>query len=99
MKFLVDAQLPPALVHWLRAQGHEAQHVEDVGLREANDRSISIQAQATGAVVITKDEDYVDLAMRTARCAGGAVASTRKCNQSRPASLALLALAAGIKPR
>jgi len=26
MRFLVDAQLPPALARWLAAQGHEAEH-------------------------------------------------------------------------
>ena len=34
MKFLVDAQLPPALARRLREAGHEAQHVEDIGLRD-----------------------------------------------------------------
>ena len=37
MRFLVDAQLPPALARWLTAQGHEAQMTKDedfVGLRE-----------------------------------------------------------------
>jgi predicted nuclease of predicted toxin-antitoxin system len=37
VKFLVDAQLPSALAGWLREVGHEAAHVEDVGLREADD--------------------------------------------------------------
>ena len=50
----------------MREQGHEAQHVEDIGLREADDRSISIHALAIGAIVVTKDEDYVDLATRIA---------------------------------
>ena len=35
MKFLIDAQLPPRLVGWLVARGHEARHVVDLpdGLR------------------------------------------------------------------
>jgi predicted nuclease of predicted toxin-antitoxin system len=33
MRFLVDAQLPPALARWLAAQGHEAAHVGDLGLQ------------------------------------------------------------------
>ncbi len=37
MKFLVDAQLPPALVQWLSGEGHEATHVEDEGLLDAED--------------------------------------------------------------
>jgi predicted nuclease of predicted toxin-antitoxin system len=32
MKFLIDAQLPPALCEWLRARGHEADHVADLGM-------------------------------------------------------------------
>jgi hypothetical protein len=40
MRFLVDAQLPPALGRWLAEAGHEAKHVEDVGLRDAEDSPI-----------------------------------------------------------
>ncbi len=58
MKFLVDAQLPPALASWLRDAGHEAAHVEDAGLREGDDRRIWAHAQQTGAVIVTKDEDF-----------------------------------------
>jgi predicted nuclease of predicted toxin-antitoxin system len=32
MRFLVDAQLPPALARWLAEKGHDARHVADVGL-------------------------------------------------------------------
>ncbi len=64
MKFLVDAQLPPALARWLREGGHEADHVEDVGLREAIDGAIWTQALQSGAIIVTKDEDF---AMRSAQ--------------------------------
>lgn len=40
MRFLVDAQLPPALARWLFAAGHDAEHVGDVGLGDASDSSI-----------------------------------------------------------
>jgi predicted nuclease of predicted toxin-antitoxin system len=33
MRFLVDAQLPPALAAWIRDQGHEATAVRDIGLQ------------------------------------------------------------------
>jgi hypothetical protein len=36
VKILVDAQMSPALAAWLRAHGHDAQAVREVGLREAN---------------------------------------------------------------
>lgn len=32
MRFLIDAQLPPALVPWLTEQGHHAEHVVDYGV-------------------------------------------------------------------
>lgn len=40
MRFVVDAQLPPALARLLTAKGHSAVHVEDVGLRDADDSPI-----------------------------------------------------------
>lgn len=58
MKFLVDAQLPPALARWLREAGHEATHVEEVGLREGDDRAIWACAEQMAAVILSKDEDF-----------------------------------------
>jgi predicted nuclease of predicted toxin-antitoxin system len=61
VKFVLDAQLPPALARWLREAGHEAQPVREIGLRDAEDESICAHALRTGAVVLTKDEDFVGL--------------------------------------
>jgi predicted nuclease of predicted toxin-antitoxin system len=61
MRFLVDAQLPPALARWLADSGHEAEHVGDLGLLEASDRIIWSQAVKTQATLITKDQDFVAL--------------------------------------
>lgn len=58
MRFLVDANLPPALVHFLEKDGHQAEHVVDVGLREAKDSPIWDYALEHGAVIISKDEDF-----------------------------------------
>jgi predicted nuclease of predicted toxin-antitoxin system len=58
VKFLVDAQLPPALAELLAAAGHEAWHVEDIGLRFAADFSIWQHALELSAVILTKDEDF-----------------------------------------
>ena len=58
MRFLVDAQLPPALALWLREAGYEAQHVQDQGLREGSDGAIWMHALQTGAAIVTKDEDF-----------------------------------------
>ena len=58
MRFLVDAQLPPALARWLVSRSHEADHVFDRGLTSADDRTIWRDAEATGSIVVTKDEDF-----------------------------------------
>jgi predicted nuclease of predicted toxin-antitoxin system len=40
MRFIVDAQLPPALARWLAAKGHEAEHVADQQMEAASDTAI-----------------------------------------------------------
>jgi predicted nuclease of predicted toxin-antitoxin system len=44
VRFLVDAQLPPAVARWLTEEGHDAQHVFDLGLHQATDRAIWAKA-------------------------------------------------------
>ena len=61
MRFLIDAQLPPALAGWLRERGHEAEHVADIGMIAASDREIANYAQSNGSVLITKDEEFTTL--------------------------------------
>ena len=61
MKFIVDAQLPPGLCRWLEARGHIAQHVSELGLGGASDNSIADLVEADGAVLISKDEDFLVL--------------------------------------
>lgn len=63
MRLLVDAQLPPALCQWLCERGHEAVHVADIGLQGARDGEIAARAEADGAVLISKDEDFILLRM------------------------------------
>ncbi len=58
MRFLVDAQLPPALARWLTAQGHEAAHVGDLGMQAASDAAIWDHALASSSAIVTKDEDF-----------------------------------------
>jgi len=58
MKFIVDAQLPPALAQCIARLGHEAKHVVNVGLLGADDQSIRQYAAEHNLVVITKDEDF-----------------------------------------
>ncbi len=59
MRFVVDAQLPPALARALSELGHEAVHVADIGLNGATDFTIWKEAAQRGAAILTKDEDFV----------------------------------------
>lgn len=61
MNFLLDAQLPPALCGWLRERGHQAVHVFEIDMVAASDTEIAARAEADGAVLVSKDEDFVTL--------------------------------------
>jgi predicted nuclease of predicted toxin-antitoxin system len=61
MNFLIDAQLPPALCGWLRERGHHAVHVFEIGMVGASDEAIAARAEADGAILVSKDEDFMTL--------------------------------------
>lgn len=63
MRFLVDAQLPPALARWLADKGFVAEHVFDLGLERSSGGEIWQLANQVDAVIVTKDEDFVRLAV------------------------------------
>lgn len=65
MRFLVDAQLPPALARFLEAHGQEATAARETGLREADGSAIWTFAQAGGWIVVTKDEDFAERALHS----------------------------------
>ncbi|MFT4187968.1 MAG: DUF5615 family PIN-like protein [Aeromicrobium sp.] len=58
MRFLVDAQLPPALAKLLRDRGHEADHVTDIAPGDTPDHDLWLYALRNQAVIVTKDEDF-----------------------------------------
>lgn len=62
MRFLVDAQLPPALARWIASRGHEAEHVTQVLSPSQPDPDIVTYGMANGAVIVTKDSDFLTLA-------------------------------------
>ncbi|OHC65681.1 MAG: hypothetical protein A2040_18535 [Rhodocyclales bacterium GWA2_65_19] len=65
MKFWVDAQLPPMLAQWLsQTYGVDARSLRELGLRDASDIEIFQAAHDAGAVVISKDSDFVELVSR-----------------------------------
>ncbi len=66
MKIWLDAQLSPALAGWMEEMlGLEILAVQqEPELVTAKDREIFAAAKAAGAVVMTKDRDFVDLVER-----------------------------------
>lgn len=64
MKFLVDNRLPAALARFLSSRGHDAQHVLDLQMDEADDPDIWSHAVSQGRALVSKDEDFLHLANR-----------------------------------
>ncbi len=61
MNFLVDAQLPRRLAHFINDQGHEAHHTLDLSLgNRTPDEAINELSIENQWIVITKDADFVD---------------------------------------
>ena len=81
MRFLVDAQLPPALARWLAERGHTAEHLFDLGMAGADGRDVWAYALRLGAVIVTKDEDFAE--RRTRAGTGPSIVWIRVGNTSR----------------
>jgi predicted nuclease of predicted toxin-antitoxin system len=65
LKVWLDAQVSPALAQWMSLRlGVEARAIVDLGLRNAKDHEIFFSARSAGAVVLTKDADFVELVLR-----------------------------------
>ena len=62
----VDAQLSPALAVWIDRSydGIAAQSARALGLRDAEDETIFQATREAGAVVVSKDNDFLDLLER-----------------------------------
>ena len=90
MNFLVDAQLPPALARWIVGRGHQATHVFELGLQTADDPVVWERARKENAVIISKDQDFVDRWLLSERPV--ALVWIRKGNCSNRALLAWLEL-------
>jgi predicted nuclease of predicted toxin-antitoxin system len=86
LRFLIDAQLPPALARHLQFLGHEATHVLELRMQNAHDREIWQRAAAMNAVLVSKDEDFVT--MRALRPHGPPIVWVRIGNATRRALIA-----------
>jgi predicted nuclease of predicted toxin-antitoxin system len=61
VRFLVDAQLPPALALLLDEHGHIAEHITDIGPADTPDHQAWRYALEHRAVIVTKDEDFANV--------------------------------------
>lgn len=61
MRFLLDANLPARLVQAFVDVGHECEHMEDLLPRYAPDTAIARIANDSGAVLVSRDADFVQL--------------------------------------
>lgn len=67
LRFLVDVNLSPKLCLALKAAGLEAAHAVPLGLGAATDRALAEAAIGRGAVLVTRDTDFLRLALADAR--------------------------------
>jgi predicted nuclease of predicted toxin-antitoxin system len=58
VKFLIDNALSPILATELRNAGHDALHVRDIGLADADDLTIFEHAAAEDRIVVSADTDF-----------------------------------------
>jgi predicted nuclease of predicted toxin-antitoxin system len=66
LKFLIDQNLPVGLLDVLEGLGHEALHVKHLNLSTATDHRIWDVAVSLGAVIVSKDSDFIGFAARGA---------------------------------
>jgi len=79
-RFVIDAQLPPALAEAFRHAGFEAVHVAHLGLLSATDSQIWSAAVEKSAALVTKDRDF--LTIRAAADRGPTIVWIRSGNAS-----------------
>jgi predicted nuclease of predicted toxin-antitoxin system len=62
MNIWLDAQLSPAIARWISERFDvNAAALRELGLRDSTDRDVFLAARDRGAIVMTKDEDFVRL--------------------------------------
>ena len=61
----LDAHLSPRVARWIQESlVHEARALRDLGLRDAEDVEVYERGKQEGAIILTKDKDFVDLVSR-----------------------------------
>lgn len=92
MKFLLDQNVSPALVGLLADADHLAEHVRDLGMREAPDDVVLAAARDADAVLISSDTDFGELLARS-NANGPSVILLRRQEGRRASKIASLIVA------
>ncbi|HEV3236944.1 MAG TPA: DUF5615 family PIN-like protein [Gemmataceae bacterium] len=61
MDFLIDASMPRGTAPLIRARGHQATDVRDIGMRRAPDQDIASYAQVHQMAIVSRDFDFADV--------------------------------------
>lgn len=95
MRFLIDANLSPALAVGLRQAGHDAAHVRDYDLQSASDEVVLARAREEDRVLVSADTDFATELARTGERAPSVIVfrrpSGRRASQQLMMLLAMLA--------
>ena len=67
MKFLIDNNLSPLLADALKAAGHDAVHLRDLGMQAATDRVVLEHARADERILVLRRHRFRRPA-RSVRC-------------------------------
>ncbi|MGO8890453.1 MAG: DUF5615 family PIN-like protein [Streptosporangiaceae bacterium] len=88
MKFLIDNNLSPLL----KAAGHDAVHLRDLGMQAAPDAAVLQRAQVDERVLVSADTDFGGLLSRS-RATGPSVLLIRRLAGRRAAEQSAIILA------